>query len=425
MIRSMTGFGTATVENEDYKVSVELKAVNQRFLELAFHMPHPLAPFEDSLRRLVRQTASRGKVDLFINYLDKRERAASIRVDKQLAASYHAALDELSDYLHLARPDDVMQVAAYPDVLQVEKDEELEGFEPLLLEAAGKALKGFDAMRQAEGANIAQDFYRRIESLEASVEKFKALAPAIVQAYRARLGLAAEGAMAVLIMPLLAAVTSGIAFTCDPRDGRDDRLVIHANWGLGETLVGGHSEGDEIVLGEDLAEDSLKLLEYRVGSKAESGWPAPGGGTRTTANAAARAAAPCLDATQALALAELLRIAARALDFAHPNYDAEWVWDGTRFWIVQMRPVTAQALCTYPGLRTQPVIWSRGNTCEVVPDALSPIDWSASRRLVNALLEAGLRLAGFPCHPGAQRGGLLLFDTFLYTTSCISTASAV
>ena len=95
----MTGFGTATAENEDYKVAVELKAVNQRFLELAFHMPHPLAPFEDSLRRLVRQTASRGKVDIFVTYLDKRERAASIRVDKQLAASYHAALDELSDYL--------------------------------------------------------------------------------------------------------------------------------------------------------------------------------------------------------------------------------------------------------------------------------------------------------------------------------------
>ena len=183
----MTGFGSAVVENEEYKVSVEVKAVNQRFLELSFHMGRALSPFEDNLRRLVRQTAARGKVDIFVNYLDKREHAASIRVDKQLAASYRAALDELSDYLHLARPDDVMQVAAYPDVLQVEKDEELEGFEPLLLEAAGKALKGFDAMRQAEGANIAQDFYRRIESLEASVEKFKALAPAIVQAYRARL----------------------------------------------------------------------------------------------------------------------------------------------------------------------------------------------------------------------------------------------
>lgn len=187
MIRSMTGFGSAVVENEEYKVSVEVKAVNQRFLELAFHMPHQLAPFEDGLRRLVRQTAARGKVDLFVNYSDKRERAARIRVDKQLAISYHEALDELSDFLHLARPDDVMQVASYPDVLQVEKDEELAGFEPVLRAATSEALRSFDAMRQAEGENIGRDFFVRLGELEASVERLKALAPTIVQAYRERL----------------------------------------------------------------------------------------------------------------------------------------------------------------------------------------------------------------------------------------------
>lgn len=187
MIRSMTGFGSAVVENEEYKVSVEVKAVNQRFLELSFHMGRPLSPFEDNLRRLVRQTAARGKVDIFVNYLDKREHAASIRVDKQLAASYRAALDELSDYLHLARPDDVMQVASYPDVLQVEKDDELAGFEPVLRAAASEALRSFDAMRQAEGENIGRDFFVRLGELEASVERLKALAPTIVQAYRERL----------------------------------------------------------------------------------------------------------------------------------------------------------------------------------------------------------------------------------------------
>ena len=57
-------------------------------------MGRALSPFEDNLRRLVRQTAARGKVDIFVNYLDKREHAASIRVDKQLAASYRAALDD-------------------------------------------------------------------------------------------------------------------------------------------------------------------------------------------------------------------------------------------------------------------------------------------------------------------------------------------
>lgn len=175
MIRSMTGFSSAVVENEEYKVSVEVKAVNQRFLELSFHMGRPLSPFEDNLRRLVRQTAARGKVDIFVNYLDKREHAASIRVDKQLAASYRA------------RPDDVMQVASYPDVLQVEKDEELAGFEPVLRAAASEALRSFDAMRQAEGENIGRDFFVRLGELEASVERLKALAPTIVQAYRERL----------------------------------------------------------------------------------------------------------------------------------------------------------------------------------------------------------------------------------------------
>ena len=62
----MTGFGSAVVENEEYKVSVEVKAVNQRFLELSFHMGRALSPFEDNLRRLVRQTAARGKVDIFV-----------------------------------------------------------------------------------------------------------------------------------------------------------------------------------------------------------------------------------------------------------------------------------------------------------------------------------------------------------------------
>lgn len=187
MIRSMTGFGAAVVENEAYKVSVEVKAVNQRFLELSFHMGRPLSPFEDNLRRLVRQTAARGKVDIFVNYLDKREHAASIRVDKQLAISYHEALDALSDCLHLARPDDVMQVASYPDVLQVDEDEELAGFEPVLLAAAGKALQSFDVMRQTEGENIGRDFLLHLGELERAVARLKELAPVIVQSYRERL----------------------------------------------------------------------------------------------------------------------------------------------------------------------------------------------------------------------------------------------
>ena len=89
--------------------------------------------------------------------------------------------------------------------------------------------------------------------------------------------------MAVLIMPLVPAVASGIAFTCDPMSGREDRLVIHANWGLGESLVGGLAVGDEIILEEDFGDESLTLISTVTGSKSVSVVPSSGGGTQTRA----------------------------------------------------------------------------------------------------------------------------------------------
>lgn len=230
--------------------------------------------------------------------------------------------------------------------------------------------------------------------------------PAAV-AYREHLGIPHEDvAMAVLIMPFIPAQSSGIGFTCDPVSGRDDRLVIHANWGLGESLVGGHTAGDEIVLGENVLDDSLFLTEYKAGGKTVTSIPRAGGGTVLAAASPAEASACVLGIEQALALGELLRQAALALHFAGPAYDCEWAWDGEAFHLLQARPITVRGRCTYPELDGQPEIWSRGNTRDVVPMPLSPMDWGASRRLVNFLLEEGYRLSGFPLQAGAQRAGL-------------------
>ena len=243
-------------------------------------------------------------------------------------------------------------------------------------------------------AEAIQDVWRSLDTPQAA-------------AYRQRQGLPDDGAaMAVLLMPLLPARASGIAFTCDPLSGRDDRLVIHAHWGLGESLVGGLAEGDEYLFEERLREIVLTPVSKRLGSKAAAFCPRPGGGTVAHDTAPAEQQRFVLEDAAALALAELLRDAALALDFVHPAFDLEWVWDGERFWLTQARPVTARPRNTYPGLRGQPAYWSRGNTCEVVPEPLSAADWNCSRRLVNVLLEEGYALAGYPLLPGAQRGGL-------------------
>ena len=187
MLKSMTGFGAATVENDDYKVTVELKAVNQRFLEMNFHMPRQFGQWEENLRQLIRQAAARGKVDIFVNYVDKRESKSTIRVDKGLALAYQSAMNELSDTLHLPRPDSAAMFAGFPDVLQVEQSAELDGLQPVLEDALQQALKAFDDMRQREGAHIAEDFEQRLVKLEGMRQQLITLAPAIVAERRQHL----------------------------------------------------------------------------------------------------------------------------------------------------------------------------------------------------------------------------------------------
>ncbi|MBE6092678.1 MAG: YicC family protein [Selenomonas ruminantium] len=187
MLKSMTGFGAAAVENDDYKVTVELKAVNQRFLEMNFHMPRQFGQWEENLRQLIRQAAARGKVDIFVNYIDKRESKSTIRVDKGLALAYQTAMNELSDTLHLPRPDSAVMFAGFPDVLQVEQSAELDGLQPVLEDALQQALKAFDDMRQREGAHIAEDFEQRLVKLEGMRQQLITLAPAIVEERRQHL----------------------------------------------------------------------------------------------------------------------------------------------------------------------------------------------------------------------------------------------
>lgn len=187
MLKSMTGFGSAIEENAEYKVSVEIKAVNQRFLELNFHIPRQLNQWEDDLRKSIRQVAARGKLDIFINFADKRQQTAAITVNKGLLLAYQKALNNMSDVLHVARPDDVKTFVDFPEILQVDDTQELDSLKPLLFKAATKALAEFDAMRKTEGANIVKDFVMRLAKLEQQKDKIKALAPAIAENYREQL----------------------------------------------------------------------------------------------------------------------------------------------------------------------------------------------------------------------------------------------
>ena len=187
MLKSMTGYGEGAAESADWKIRVEVKTVNQRFLDIAFHTPRLLNAEEAAMRDVIKKHVARGKLDLFVTVEDLREGRVNIRVDHKLAMAYHQALNEMSDLLRVARPDDVAVIASYPDVLTVEETASFEGGEPVLVQALTQALTALDTMRQTEGGNLEQDFLRRIGTLSQFVEKLRTLAPDIVAHYRERL----------------------------------------------------------------------------------------------------------------------------------------------------------------------------------------------------------------------------------------------
>lgn len=188
MIKSMTGFGAGDAETADFKVHIEVKAVNQRFLETNYHMPYSMNMFENQLTKKIKEYASRGKLDINIRFQDLRDKAVTVKVDKGLVAAYGQALQEISSQLELSAPVTAAQIASYPDVLKLnEENADLEAAQPVLMQAMEQALESFVAMREAEGQNIQRDLLARIDTLESFVGELEKLAPEIVAAYRQRL----------------------------------------------------------------------------------------------------------------------------------------------------------------------------------------------------------------------------------------------
>ncbi len=196
-------------------------------------------------------------------------------------------------------------------------------------------------------------------------------------AYRQRMciaGMSDEPEMAVVLMPMVKAVAAGIGFSCDPRTGRTDRLLVTAVPGLAEELVAGQVNGDEYELEVGpTRRDQLSVLHLR---------PVPG-------------RAPCLSVQQVLKLGALVQAVAYALDYTMPWYDIEWVWDGADFQVVQARPVTAKPSHTYPALRGHAPLWSNANVRDVMPLVVPAGPWENMPLLMRLMFAQLYRAAGY------------------------------
>ena len=185
--RSMTGYGAGTAETADYRVVVEMKAVNQRFLEIAPHMPRAFGAWEGDLRELIRTRVARGKLDVYVSFEDRSEKRYAVHVNEGLARAYYAALGRVARAVDAPLSDGVRMTAVYEGVITIREDADLSGARTVFLDAAARALDALDVMRLAEGAHIVRDFEKRLARLEEQREEVKRHAPQIVADYRAHL----------------------------------------------------------------------------------------------------------------------------------------------------------------------------------------------------------------------------------------------
>ena len=185
--RSMTGYGAGTAETADYRVVVEMKAVNQRFLEIAPHMPRAFGAWEGDLRELIRTRVARGKLDVYVSFEDRSEKRYAVHVNEGLARAYYAALGRVAHALDAPLSDGVRMTAAYEGVITISEDADLSRARSVFLDAAAQALDALDVMRLAEGAHIVRDFEKRLARLEEQREEVKQHAPQIAADYRAHL----------------------------------------------------------------------------------------------------------------------------------------------------------------------------------------------------------------------------------------------
>ena len=189
MIKSMTGYGRARQELHKRDITVEVRSVNNRYLDCTVKMPRMYAFAEDAVKKHVQQAVSRGKVDVFITVDATAADVVKVAVNRELAAQYAAALGELSDVCGTAdyRPAPET-LARFPDVLTVTKaDEDLETVSADLCAVLDEALAAYNDMRAVEGQKLAEDISNRLDAIERYTGQVEMRSPETVAEYRAKL----------------------------------------------------------------------------------------------------------------------------------------------------------------------------------------------------------------------------------------------
>ena len=188
MVKSMTGYGRAEEVFNGCTITVELRSVNNRYLDCNVRIPRLYLFAEEGIKTRVQNTISRGKVDVFVTLDSAGAERVQVTVNKPVADGYYTALKRLSEEYGLSGDISVSLLSRFPEVLLAEKaEEDVEQMAKDICSVLDRALADFDQMRTREGERLKEDILSRAVAIEHKVSLVEQRSPQTVAEYRAKL----------------------------------------------------------------------------------------------------------------------------------------------------------------------------------------------------------------------------------------------
>ncbi len=188
MIKSMTGFGRGVSEDEKREFRVEMRAVNHRYLDLNIRMPKSLMTLEDKMKKIITQSVSRGKVDVFITYQSFLKEDQEVHYNEHLAGQYVDVLNKMGREFSLEGSPTISLISGFPDVMYTkEKEENIDEIWSLLQQALRQALSSLLHMKQSEGEALKNDMLAKAGSIKGYVDRIRVKDLLVIPQYKKRL----------------------------------------------------------------------------------------------------------------------------------------------------------------------------------------------------------------------------------------------
>ena len=188
MVRSMTGYGKGFAENESARVTIEMKSVNHRYLDLNIKLPKKLNFLESLIRNKISESIFRGKVDVYITLNEHSDACYKVSINDIIAKEYFDSIAEMAEKLAVENDMKASNIVRLPDVIELEEtDSDEDSLKELVLSALSDCINQFVDSRIAEGARLEKDLVSKMDEMLVLVDKLEKRSPVIIEEYKERL----------------------------------------------------------------------------------------------------------------------------------------------------------------------------------------------------------------------------------------------